>query len=67
MEAQQVRQIDIARGTGIAKSTIAQILAGKRRISQSHLAGLARFFHAPAAVFLPKPGDNRRPEGRAAG
>lgn len=53
MDARQARQADICRGTGIAKSTIAQILAGKRRISQSHLPKLAEFFGVSPAAFLP--------------
>lgn len=64
MDARGVKQADIVRGTGIAKSTIAQILNGKRRISQSHLPKLAEFFRVPAGVFLPRlEGKN----GRAAG
>lgn len=54
MDAKQVRQADVAKATGIAKSTIALILAGKRRISQSHLPKLAEFFGVSPAVFLPR-------------
>jgi transcriptional regulator with XRE-family HTH domain len=38
--------------TGMAPSTISEILSGKRGIGRKHLAALARYFHVSPAVFL---------------
>jgi hypothetical protein len=43
---------DVAAGTGLADSTISEILAGKRKLSVKHVEALARFFKVKAAVFL---------------
>jgi HTH-type transcriptional regulator/antitoxin HigA len=43
---------EVAAGTGLAYSTISEILAGKRKLSVKQVEALARFFKVKAAVFL---------------
>lgn len=52
MEAQGTSQAEVARRTGIARSTLSQILSGRRAISMSHVTPLARIFHVEPGVFL---------------
>ncbi len=42
----------MAAGTGLAESTVSEILAGKRKLGMKHIQALARFFKVKAAVFL---------------
>jgi len=52
MEARKVTQAVVAEATGIARSTISEILSGKRLFSKRHIGVLAEFFHVPPQVFL---------------
>ena len=52
LETHNVTQSAVALGTGIAISTISEILAGKRQLSVKHVLGLAQFFGVKPAVFL---------------
>jgi HTH-type transcriptional regulator / antitoxin HigA len=52
LETHNVTQSAVALGTGIAVSTISEILAGKRQLSVKHVLGLAEFFVVKPAVFL---------------
>jgi len=52
IETHQRTQNDVATGTGLADSSISEILAGKRKLSVKHIQALARFFKVKAAVFL---------------
>jgi HTH-type transcriptional regulator / antitoxin HigA len=52
IETRSVTQSNVAAGTGLAESTISEILAGKRKLSLKHVEALARFFKIKAAVFL---------------
>jgi HTH-type transcriptional regulator/antitoxin HigA len=52
IETRQTTQRDVAAGSGLADSTISEILAGKRKLSVKHVEALARFFQVKAAVFL---------------
>lgn len=52
MEAQEISQADVSRQAGIARSTLSQILSGRRAISMSHVVPLARVFHVEAGVFI---------------
>ena len=52
IEIRQKTQRDVAAGTGLADSTISEILAGKRKLSIKQVEALARFFKVKAAVFL---------------
>jgi antitoxin component HigA of HigAB toxin-antitoxin module len=54
VETDRKTQRDVAAGTGLADSTFAETLAGKRKLSVKHVEALARFFKVKAAVFLNK-------------
>jgi len=51
IEAKGVAQTDVAQATGIADSTISEVLSGKRKLSRSHIAKLATYFHVSPAAF----------------
>ena len=53
IEAKNVTQVQVARATGIAESTISSVLAGNRRLNREHIEKLARYFHVGARAFLP--------------
>jgi HTH-type transcriptional regulator / antitoxin HigA len=53
VEAKNVTQVQVARATGIAESTISAVLAGNRRLSRNHIEKLARYFHVGPSAFLP--------------
>ncbi len=42
----------IAAATGVAVSTISEILAGKRRLNRRHIGAFADYFHVSSAVFI---------------
>jgi len=48
----QKTQREVAAATGLADSTISEILAGKRKLGVKHIQALARFFKVKASVFL---------------
>ena len=52
IEQKGVRQAEVARGAGVAESTISEILAGKRKLSRIQVEKLARYFHVGPGVFL---------------
>jgi HTH-type transcriptional regulator/antitoxin HigA len=52
IEAHGVKQGDVAAGTGLADSTVSEILTGKRKLNVKHIERLARFFKVEPAVFL---------------
>jgi HTH-type transcriptional regulator / antitoxin HigA len=51
IEARGVTQADVARGAGIAVSTISEVLSGKRTLSRANIGKLARFFGIDPGVF----------------
>ena len=51
IEAKGVSQTEISETTGIAVSTISEILAGKRSLNRSHIGKLARYFKVSPEVF----------------
>jgi HTH-type transcriptional regulator/antitoxin HigA len=51
IEAKGVAQTEISTATGIADSTISEILNGKRSLSRSHIGKLARYFNVSPNVF----------------
>lgn len=53
IEARGVRPARVAAETGLSKSTISDVLAGKRRLGVKHIESLARYFRVSPAVFLP--------------
>ncbi len=52
IEIRGLAQADVAAGTGLADSTVSEILAGKRRLSIKHIDALRRFFKVKPALFL---------------
>jgi HTH-type transcriptional regulator / antitoxin HigA len=52
IESQETTQARVASATGIAESTISEILAGKRELNRKHIEALARHFHVNPGVFL---------------
>jgi HTH-type transcriptional regulator/antitoxin HigA len=52
IETRQKTLREFAAGTGLADSTISEIVAGKRKLSVKQVEALARFFKVKAAVFL---------------
>ena len=52
LETHNVTQSTLALETGLAVSTISEILAGKRKLALKHIAELAHFFGVKQAVFL---------------
>lgn len=45
-------QAAVATGSGIAESTISEVLAGKRRLNRTQITKLGRYFHVEPGVFL---------------
>jgi HTH-type transcriptional regulator/antitoxin HigA len=52
IEAKQTTQSELARQTGVPRSTISEVLKGKRSISVENAFRLARYFHVDATLFL---------------
>lgn len=50
MEAKGVTQIQLHKDTGLAKSGISEVLAGKKPFSKTMIATLAAYFHVPTSV-----------------
>jgi len=51
IEAKGVSQTEVSRATGIANSSISEILKGKRSLNRSHIGKLARYFNVSPEVF----------------
>jgi len=52
LEAKGISQADCARNVGIARSTISEVLNGKRAISVENAFRLASYFHVEPSLFL---------------
>jgi HTH-type transcriptional regulator/antitoxin HigA len=52
MEAKGVTQIQLHNDTGLAKSGISEVLAGKKPFSKAMIGTLAAYFHVPTSVFV---------------
>ena len=52
IEARGVSQSEVAGATGIAVSTISEVLGGKRALNRSHIGKLARYFHVSPDTFV---------------
>ena len=50
MESRDVSQVDLHRSTGIAKSTISEVLSGKKPFSRQLISRLAEFFDVDKGV-----------------
>jgi HTH-type transcriptional regulator/antitoxin HigA len=53
IEFKGVTQAQVAARTGIAESTLSEILAGKRRIATKHIVALAKYFRVDPGLLLP--------------
>jgi HTH-type transcriptional regulator / antitoxin HigA len=51
IDQRESAQVEVARQTGIAESTISEVLAGKRKLNRSQIGKLARHFHVEPGVF----------------
>jgi HTH-type transcriptional regulator/antitoxin HigA len=51
IEAKQTTQAEVARQTGIAESTISEVLAGKRSLNRLHIGRLSRYFNVGPTAF----------------
>ena len=51
IEAKGVTQADVARETGIAASTISEVLIGKRKLNRNHIVKLSRYFSVATTAF----------------
>ena len=51
IDAKGVSQTEVAEGTGIADSTISEVLKGKRFLNRTHIAKLSRYFKVSADAF----------------
>ncbi len=51
IEAKGVSQTEISSATGIADSTISEILKGRRSLNRGHIGKLARYFNVSPDVF----------------
>ncbi len=51
IEAKGVSQTELSGATGIADSTISEILKGKRSLNRNHIGKLARYFNVSPDVF----------------
>ncbi len=47
----RVSQVEVAKKTGIAESTISEVLAGKRKLNRAQIGKLARYFHVAPGAF----------------
>lgn len=52
MEEKQLTQAQVAKGAGIAVSTVSEILSGKRKLTRGQIEKLAKFFKVGPAVFI---------------
>jgi HTH-type transcriptional regulator/antitoxin HigA len=52
IETRETSQSRVAAETGIAESTISEILKGKRALNRRHIEVLSRHFHVSPAVFI---------------
>ena len=51
IENRGATQAAVAKGAGIAESTISEVLAGKRRLNRAQIGKLARYFHVEPGAF----------------
>lgn len=52
IEQRDIRQEDVAQGTGITQSVLSRLLNRKRPITAEHARALGAFFHTNPGVFL---------------
>jgi HTH-type transcriptional regulator/antitoxin HigA len=55
MEARELNQAELSRRSGVPRSVLSNILAGRRGVSKVTALRLSRFFRVPVSVFLDEP------------
>ena len=55
MEVRGVAQAEVARATGIPRSTLSAVLAGRRKLSTASIAALSAYFHVSPSAFMKLP------------
>lgn len=58
MEAKGVRQQDVVTGTGIPKSTISELISGKRAFNRRHIDKFAKYFGISEWSFKDRPDED---------
>lgn len=51
MDIQEIKQAQLSRDTGIATSTISEVLSGKRKLTRKQIEKLSAYFKVSPAVF----------------
>jgi HTH-type transcriptional regulator / antitoxin HigA len=54
LESNEMSQTELAQRSGIAESTVSEILAGRRNLSRRHITALSGVFGVSPAVFFPE-------------
>jgi HTH-type transcriptional regulator/antitoxin HigA len=54
IESKEVTKAEVARSTGIPRSTVTNVISGRRQISKENVTRLATYFHVDPSVFLPE-------------
>ena len=60
IDDRKTNQRAVAQGSGIAVSTMSEILAGRRPLNLEHMRKLARFFNVDAGLFVPRDDKDRK-------
>ena len=51
-DTREVTNSEVARGAGIAVSTLSSLLNGKRKLTLDHIKRLATYFHTKPVIFI---------------
>jgi HTH-type transcriptional regulator/antitoxin HigA len=51
LEDWRISQAEVSKATGIAESTISEVLSDKRKLNRKQIGKLSRYFHVSPAVF----------------
>lgn len=51
IESNQLKQVELARETGIVETTISAVLSGKRTLTREQIGKLSQYFRVPVQVF----------------
>ncbi len=55
IDARGITNAEVAAATGIPRSTITNVIAGRRKLSTANVARLANYFDVPAGDFIESP------------
>lgn len=51
LDTRELSQTQLAKGAGIAESTVSEVLSGKRKLTRGQIGKLARFLHVEPGMF----------------